>query len=75
MNNYIKFIFCIIIDRISNFHEEPSAKYRRNIELVAQHGWSKRSVNAALEADVTDGRKLIKKQHMGTTGVTAIGMK
>jgi pyruvate/2-oxoglutarate dehydrogenase complex dihydrolipoamide acyltransferase (E2) component len=54
------------MDRIGTYHKKPYTKYRRNIELVTDMGWRKRSVHAVLEVDVTDAKKLIKKYYEKT---------
>ncbi len=55
------------MDRTGKYQEKPYTKYRRNIELVTQQGWKKRSVHAVLEFDVTEAKKLIKN-HFEKTG-------
>ena len=49
------------MDRIGHYTIKPYSKYRRNIEIVTQAGWKKRSTHAILEIDVTEARNLIKK--------------
>jgi len=46
---------------VGNYTIKSFSKPRENISLVAHEGWSKHSVHAIVEFDVTNARKLIKK--------------
>jgi len=49
------------IDKIGKYETKTYSKYRKNIEIVTEEGWRKRSTHSMLEIDVTEARKKIKK--------------
>ena len=52
---------------VGEYTIKPFSKQRQNICLIIHEGWLKHSVNAILEFDVTNARKIIK-EHEKKTG-------
>ena len=48
-------------DRVGNFEISQYSKFRKDIEIVTNEGWRKRTAHAILEIDVTVAREKIKK--------------
>jgi len=48
------------MDRIGKYQIKPFTENRRNIVLILNEGWRRHSINAIIEADITESRKMIK---------------